>query len=79
MANRARARSKKRKRKQDAEASFESIIADVFGIPDDAIVDELAKETTDETDTNYDLSQGSIPGQDAFMKKQSEIDKKSKS
>lgn len=77
-ANRARSRSKKRKRKQEAEASFEDVIADVFGLPDDELAQQLAEETTDETDTNFDLSKGSIPGQDEFMKKQSEIDKKSK-
>ncbi len=73
--NRSRSRTKKRKRKLDAELSFIDVIGDVFGKPDEDLAQELA-EAVNENHT--DVSKDSIVGQEEFMKKQSEIDKKSK-
>ncbi len=51
------------------------MIGDVFGKSDDQLSQELA-EAVNENHT--DVSKDSIVGQEEFMKKQSEIDKKSK-
>jgi|GEM_PF-5024072 len=68
--SRSRSRSKKRRRRLDSELSFIDILGkDPNENPDN---DEITKELAE----SFDVSENSIPGQDEFMKKQSEIDKK---
>jgi len=81
--NRSRTRSKIRKRKHDAEMSFISILGEVYPKNGD-LTQEIANEIAHETILDIpkelinpsDIQDNLIPGQNEFMKKQSDLDKK---